>query len=126
MKPENPAVCEIFCSDKKKVSAVKRKMKSGPVFLRLADTFSILGNATRLKIIFALSQQELCVCDLAILLETTKSAVSHQLRLLRNARLVKYRREGKMSFYALDDEHIGKLFNQGLRHVKECPPRIRR
>jgi DNA-binding transcriptional ArsR family regulator len=101
-------------------------MKSGPVFLRLADTFSILGNATRLKIIFALSQQELCVCDLAILLETTKSAVSHQLRLLRNARLVKYRREGKMSFYALDDEHIGKLFNQGLRHVKECPPRIRR
>jgi len=125
MKPKNPAVCETFCSDGKKVSAVKRKMKPGPVFLRLADAFSILGNATRLKIIFALSQQELCVCDLAIILETTKSAVSHQLRLLRNARLVKYRREGKMSFYALDDEHIGKLFNQGLRHVEEGRARIR-
>lgn len=119
MKSNNTGVCEIFCSNQEKISSVRKKMHSEPVFHRLADTFSILGNPSRLKIIFALSQEELCVCDLAILLDISKSAVSHQLKLLRNARLAKYRREGKMSFYALDDEHIGKLFEQGLRHVNE-------
>lgn len=94
-------------------------MKSELIIHRLAETFSILSNPTRLKIIFALSQEELCVCDLTILLGTTKSAVSHQLRILRIARLVKYRRDGKVSFYSLDDEHIKKLFDQGLRHVEE-------
>ena len=119
MKSNRQGVCEVFCSNIKKVSFVRKKMKSELIIHRLAETFSILGNPTRLKIIFALSQEELCVCDLTILLGTTKSAVSHQLRILRIARLVKYRRDGKVSFYSLDDEHIKKLFDQGLRHVEE-------
>jgi DNA-binding transcriptional ArsR family regulator len=119
MKSKKSDVCEIFCSDEKKVAAVGKKMKPESVIHRLADIFSILGNPTRLQIIFALSQEELCVCDLAILLRTTESSVSHQLRILRNARLVNYRRDGKMSFYTLDDEHVEKLFDQGLQHVEE-------
>ena len=81
-------------------------MKPETTVQRLAETFKVLGDATRTKIIFALSQEELCVCDIANLLGTTKSAVSHQLRVLRNMKLVKYRKEGKMAFYSLDDEHI--------------------
>lgn len=119
MKLNRQDVCEVFCSNKKKVSSVRKKMKPELIIQRLAETFSILGNPTRLKIIFALSQEELCVCDLTILLGATKSAVSHQLRILRNVRLVRYRKEGKVSFYRLDDEHIMNIFNQGLRHVEE-------
>ncbi|MBI5026717.1 MAG: helix-turn-helix transcriptional regulator [Nitrospirae bacterium] len=94
-------------------------MKSETTMQRIAETFKVLGDATRTKIVFALSLQELCVCDLANLLNTTRSAVSHQLRILRNMRLVKYRKEGKMVFYSIDDEHITNLFNECLRHVEE-------
>jgi len=86
---------------------------------RLAETFKVLGDTTRSKIIFALSLEELCVCDIANLLGATKSAVSHQLRILRNMKLVKYRKDGKLAFYSLDDEHIRNLFDEGLRHVEE-------
>lgn len=86
---------------------------------RVAETFKVLGDPTRTKIIFALFTAELCVCDLASLLNTTSSAVSHQLRILRNMRLVKYRKEGKMVFYSLDDDHINNLFHECLRHVEE-------
>lgn len=86
-------------------------------YQRLAETFKTLGDPTRIKIIHALSQTELCVCDLAELLEMTQSAISHQLRVLRNNRLVKYRKEGRTVYYSLDDEHIVLLFNQGLVHV---------
>ena len=85
----------------------------------LAETFRPLGDATRVRILDALSHGELCVCDLAALVGMSESAVSHQLRLLRNLRLVKNRREGRMVFYALDDRHIITLFRQGLRHVQE-------
>lgn len=112
-------VCEITYIDQKKVSSVKKRMQSEEVILRIAETFKVLGDPTRTKIIFALSQEELCVCDIANLLGTTRSAVSHQLRILRNMRLVKYRKEGKMVFYSLDDEHINNLFNECLRHVEE-------
>nr|WP_297212912.1 metalloregulator ArsR/SmtB family transcription factor [Thermodesulfovibrio sp.] len=86
-------------------------MKDEATIQRIAETFKVLGDLTRTKIIFALSQEELCVCDIANLLGTTKSAISHQLRILRNMRLVKYKKEGKMVFYSLDDEHIKNLFN---------------
>jgi len=119
MKKTKEEICEITCIDKKKVSAVKKRMKPEMTMQRLAETFKVLGDATRTKIIFALSQEELCVCDIANLLGTTKSAVSHQLRVLRNMKLVKYRKDGKMAFYSLDDEHIKNLFDEGLRHVKE-------
>ncbi|AZR72634.1 hypothetical protein BBF96_04060 [Anoxybacter fermentans] len=86
-------------------------------YQHLAEIFKTLSDPTRIKIIHALSQTELCVCDLAELLNMSQSAVSHQLRILRNHRLVKYRKEGRTVFYSLDDEHILLLFNQGLCHV---------
>lgn len=85
----------------------------------LADTFKVLGDLTRVRMLDALSHSELCVGDLAGLLGLTESAVSHQLRLLRSMRLVRSRREGRMVIYMLDDEHIVKLFRQGLDHIEE-------
>ncbi|MEE9305381.1 MAG: metalloregulator ArsR/SmtB family transcription factor [bacterium] len=85
--------------------------------LGLAEIFRALGDPTRVRILHALAASELCVCDLAAILGMSQSAVSHQLRLLRSLRLVRYRREGRMVYYALDDDHIEKLLAQGLDHV---------
>jgi DNA-binding transcriptional ArsR family regulator len=85
----------------------------------LAETFKVLGDVTRVRILDALSRTELCVGDIAELLGLSESAVSHQLRLLRDQRLVRPRRAGQMIFYTLDDHHIVKLFAQGLEHVQE-------
>jgi DNA-binding transcriptional ArsR family regulator len=85
----------------------------------LADTFKVLGDTTRVRILDVLSRRELCVQDLAAALGLTQSAVSHQLRLLRTSRLVRTRRDGRQIFYALDDDHIVGLFRQGLEHVEE-------
>ena len=85
----------------------------------LADTFKVLGDGTRVRILDAISRTELCVCDIARAVGLSESAVSHQLRLLRGMRLVRPRRDGRMVFYTLDDDHIVKLFEQGLRHVEE-------
>ena len=85
----------------------------------LADTFKVLGDVTRVRILDALARDEVPVCDLAEMLGVTQSAVSHQLRLLRQARLVKSRRDGQHIYYTLDDQHIVKLFEQGLEHVEE-------
>ena len=113
------AICEITWIDKQKISNVKKKMKSELTIKRLSEVFKVLGDTTRVKIISALLVQELCVCEISKLLETTKSAISHQLKMLRNMRLVKYRKEGKMVFYSLDDNHITNLFAEGLKHVEE-------
>jgi ArsR family transcriptional regulator len=112
-------VCEVSFINKKKVNFVKKRMKPERTFQLLAETFRVLGDPTRAKIIFALSQQELCVCDIANLLGMSKSAVSHQLRVLRNMRIVKYRKEGKVVYYSLDDDHIKNLFDECLNHVEE-------
>jgi ArsR family transcriptional regulator len=85
----------------------------------LAETFKVLGDATRVRILDALSRSELCVCDIAQLLGLSESAVSHQLRLLRGMRLVRARRDGRMVFYTLEDQHIVRLFEQGMEHVEE-------
>jgi DNA-binding transcriptional ArsR family regulator len=90
----------------------------------LAETFKVLGDETRVRILDAVSRAELCVCDIASLLGLTDSAVSHQLRLLRGMRLVKPRREGRHIYYTLDDQHIVKLFEQGLEHVQERTPSL--
>jgi ArsR family transcriptional regulator len=92
----------------------------------LAETFRALGDPTRVRILDALSRAELCVCDIATLLSISESAVSHQLRLLRSLRLVRSRRAGRMVFYALDDDHITRLFAQGLEHVEEAMAPSRR
>lgn len=94
-------------------------MKPEPVLRELAETFKALGDLTRTKIIFLLSQAELSVGEVAETLSLSPSAVSHQLRILRNLHLVKVRRQGKTSFYSLDDHHIENLFREGLRHVAE-------
>jgi len=119
MKRIKEDICESMYIDKKKVSSVKRKMKPETTMQRLSETFKMLGDTTRTKIIFALSHEELCVCDIANLLGATKSAVSHQLRILRNMKLVKYRKDGKMAFYSIDDDHIKNLFDECLRYVEE-------
>jgi len=119
MKRKDNDVCEVIYVNRKKVLSVKGKMKPETTIQRLAETFRVLGDPTRVKILFALAQEELCVCDIANLLGTTNSAVSHQLRVLRNMRLVRYRKEGKMAYYSLDDDHIRHLFDEGLNHVEE-------
>ncbi len=85
----------------------------------LAETFKVLGDTTRVRILDSLSRAEVCVCDLAGMLGVTESAVSHQLRLLRSLRLVKSRRAGRHIYYTLADQHIVRLFEQGLEHVQE-------
>ena len=113
------AVCEIFYVDEKKVKAAQKAMKPDEVFVKVAQTFKALADLTRAKIIFALYKEELCVCDLAAILNISQSAISHQLRILRNLDLVKYRKNGRVVYYSLDDEHIENLFEECLRHVEE-------
>lgn len=110
--------CEVPSVDEERVAAVRRQMVSNAVFVDLAETFQAMGDPTRVKLLFALSRAELCVCDLAALLGVTVSAVSHQLRLLRSLRLVRSRREGRWVYYTLDDDHIRTLFQQGLEHME--------
>ncbi|MFQ5862012.1 MAG: ArsR/SmtB family transcription factor [Candidatus Brocadiales bacterium] len=112
-------VCETHYIDQARVRYVEKRMQADGIINSLAETFQVLGDPTRIKIIFALSQKELCVCDLAGLLGLSSSAVSHQLRVLRNLRLVKYRKKGRIAYYSLDDSHISRLFKEGLKHVKE-------
>jgi DNA-binding transcriptional ArsR family regulator len=103
----------------RELQAIQQRMKPEAVFYDLSETFKALGDLSRTKIIFLLSQAELSVGEVAQVLGLSPSAVSHQLRLLRNLRLVKVRRDGKTSFYSLDDHHIENLFREGLRHVGE-------
>ena len=99
--------------------SIKRPPLSDDSAVALAETFKVLGDTTRVRILDALSRTELCVCDLARLVGLSESAVSHQLRLLRGTRLVRARRDGRQMFYTLDDQHIVGLFEQGLEHVEE-------
>ena len=85
----------------------------------LAELFKVFGDTTRIKILYALFEEEMCVCDIADLLNMTQSAISHQLRVLKQARLVKFRKEGKIVYYSLDDNHINQIFNCGLCHIEE-------
>lgn len=110
-------VCEIQYVSERDVQAALAVMPDDSVVLNLAETFKTLADPTRLRIIAALRERELCVCDLANILKLTGSAVSHQLRLLRSQKLVRYRKEGKIAYYTLDDEHVHTLINQGIQHI---------
>lgn len=110
--------CEINLFDPKKVASAKKLMPPTDDIERMSLIFSCVAHPTRIKIIQALFTGELCVCDLAQVLGSSVSAVSHQLRTLRAVRLVKYRREGKMAYYSIDDEHVRALFALGLEHVR--------
>jgi ArsR family transcriptional regulator len=115
-----PDLCDVVHLHPARVAELRAALIGEDEVGDLAETFRTLGDPTRVRILDALSHGELCVCDLAALVRMSESAVSHQLRLLRNLRLVKPRREGRMVFYALDDRHIITLFRQGLRHVQEA------
>ena len=112
-------ICEQHLVHREQVERVLQSMPAEGTFDDLAEVFKILGHQTRLKILHALSREELCVCDLAALLGMTDSAVSHQLRLLRNMRLVRHRLHGKLVYYALDDQHVRQLFEAALEHLEE-------
>lgn len=116
---QDEMVCDCDVIHEDAVDAVKKKMPDDRELYDLSDFFKVLGDSTRAKIIWALDEGELCVCDLAVLLNMTKSAVSHQLRSLRDANLVKNRREGKNVFYSLADDHIKQIFEKGLEHIRE-------
>ena len=109
--------CDVDAIDPERVALVMASMIDEATTLGLAEIFRALGDPTRVRILHALAASELCVCDLAAILGMSQSAVSHQLRLLRSLRLVRHRREGRMVYYALDDDHIEKLLAQGLDHV---------
>lgn len=112
-------VCEEQCVHNDAVTEVKEKMPDLDTLFTLAELFKMFGDSTRIRIMCALFQRELCVCDLSEILGMGQSAVSHQLRLLRTSSIVKVRREGKSAYYSLDDEHIQKIFELGLEHINE-------
>jgi len=101
------------------IEKVKKSIPQEETLYDLAELFKVFGDSTRIKILCVLFESEMCVCDIAALLNMTQSAISHQLRVLKNARLVKYRKEGKVVFYSLDDQHVKQIFDQGLIHIKE-------
>lgn len=106
----------------KYVEMVKKINDSMPCeeeFYDLSELFKMLGDSTRVKILYALSQGEMCVCDIVELLDVTQSAVSHQLRLLKQARLVKYRRSGKSAIYSISDDHVYTILSMGMEHISE-------
>ncbi|GHU48112.1 transcriptional regulator [Spirochaetia bacterium] len=113
------SVCDCTVIHEETVAQVQEAMPDEKVLLSTAELFKVFGDLTRIKIISALLCAELCVCDIAALLSMSKSAISHQLRTLRQAKLVKTRREGNIVYYSLADAHVSTILAQGLEHVGE-------
>ncbi len=117
MEKQPHCECEVIHADV--VQAVKQQLLGEETYMSLATLFKLFGDSTRVQILHALEQHELCVCDLAALLGMTKSAISHQLKSLRLARLVKYRRDGQNVYYSLADDHVKKIIDMGCEHISE-------
>ena len=111
--------CSIEAIHDEVVLSVKEKMPRDEELLKLADLYKAMGDLTRIRILAALVQSEMCVCDIAALLGMTQSAISHQLAVLKKAKLVRYRREGKTIFYSLSDDHVRTILDQGMEHIAE-------
>ncbi len=111
--------CEFIYAHEDIVEKVTRDMPDDEILYDLAELFKIFGDSTRIKILYVLFESEMCVCDIAQLLNMTQSAISHQLRALKQSKLVKYRREGKTVFYSLADGHVRTIIDQGMEHVAE-------
>jgi ArsR family transcriptional regulator, lead/cadmium/zinc/bismuth-responsive transcriptional repressor len=120
MKPPERCDCDVIHDDV--VNQVQKKMPREVNLYNLADFFKIFGESTRIKILWALNEAELCVCDIAVLLNMTQSAISHQLKVLKEAKLIRNRREGKIVFYTLADDHVRQIFDQGVAHISEKGP----
>ena len=116
---ENPPVCQQEHRHPEHIEAVRRLMPDDDSLYDLSEVFRVFGDSTRIRILYALFESELCVCDLATLLGLTQSAVSHQLRILKDAKLVKFRREGKSIFYTLNDDHVRAILSLGMEHLSE-------
>lgn len=112
-------VCDCDFIHEETVTAVKTKMLSDDTFNILTEFLKAVGDGTRIRILWALDVSEMCVCDLAVLLGMTKSAISHQLRTLKQANLVKFRKDGKIAYYSLADDHVKIVLEQSLSHVTE-------
>ena len=115
----HPDLCDVPLVDEANVLRTRKEMKPAEAVNLLAETFRALGDPNRLRIVYALSRRELCVCDLAAALAMSQSAVSHSLRVLRQLRLVRVRKENKTAYYTLDDDHIAHLVADGFEHVEE-------
>lgn len=111
--------CEIVETHPEIVKAVNEQMPQEEILYDLAELFKVFGDSTRIKILYVLFESEMCVCDIAQILQMSQSAISHQLRVLKQNHLVKFRREGKSVLYSLSDDHVRRIINQGLEHVEE-------
>ena len=118
-KKMDDILCGVINIHEEIINKVKEKMPKEETLYDLAELFKVFGDSTRIRILYVLFVDEMCVCDIAYLLGMSQSAISHQLRVLRNARLVKSRRSGKEMYYSLNDEHISMIFDSGLAHVEE-------
>ncbi len=112
-------VCSVNAVDEEKVARIRAKLPKEEDTQALARSFRVLGDPTRIRLVMALALEEVCVCDLAALLGISVSAISHQLRLLRDMNLVKFRRHGKKAFYSLMDHHVETLIQQAQEHQHE-------
>lgn len=110
---------EYLCIQKETVQAVLERLPADENLYDLAELFKVFGDSTRIKILYALFEAELCVNDISVLLGVSQTAVSHQLRVLKNNKLVKARKDGKMIFYSLADDHVYKIIGQGMEHISE-------
>ena len=121
MRSEKEAVetCEVAHDHRETVEELESEMPEEELLYDLAELFKVFGDSTRIKILYALRQSEMCVCDIVELLHMTQSAISHQLRVLKQAQLVKFRREGKSVLYSLADSHVHAIIDQGMDHVGE-------
>ena len=119
MNGKQITLCECDDIHEEVVSKTKNNMLEDEMLYDLAELFKVFGDITRIKILYALFSDEMCVCDIANLLNMTQSAISHQLRVLKQARLVKFRKEGKTVYYSLDDIHVSQIFDCGLHHIQE-------
>jgi ArsR family transcriptional regulator len=122
MKKDAPAAAPVCDCEVIHVEVVKRVSKAMPKdedFYDLADLYKMFSDSTRVRILWALSREKMCVCDIAVLLNMTKSAISHQLKSLRLANLVKYNKQGKVVYYSLADSHVKDIFEKGFEHIHE-------
>ena len=119
MRNEEPECCEVPEVHKDLLEKVRRGLPEEEKLYDLAELFKVFGDSTRIRILFVLFEADVCVCDLAEALNMTSSAISHQLKILKNSKLVKSRREGKSVFYSLADDHVRTIVRQGMEHVEE-------
>lgn len=116
---EHAECCDEFCAHQDVIAQVKPDMPDEETLYDLAELFKMFGDSTRIRILYVLFEAEVCVCDIAEVLNMSQSAISHQLRVLKQSQLVRSRREGKTIYYSLADDHVRTIINQGMEHIEE-------